>query len=421
MTLKSNIKKLKDCKIRMTVEVEAKLVENRFLEVLRGTQRSATLPGFRQGKAPLELVEKQFMNEATEEVLKSLVPEAYHQSVISQKILPVSLPSISDIKMSRGSALSFIAEFENAPAFSLKNYKGIRIRKIPAEVLPADVEKSISSLLEARAELVPVSESRGVREGDIVLTDVGLWKDGRYVEGRRGVALSVKPNPGDDFFEKTVGAEVNQTLEVSAEPSEEEKSQGVVGRKPIYKITILGIQERRVPLLDDALAKSFGKETVEELKEAVRKDMAEYKKNESYENMKAQLSEKLLAIAHFELPLGLVAKQKEALIAQSQRELERFGVPHDQREALEKKVREEAETKAASQVKLYFILQKIAGLEEIVADEAELEHRLKALAEESGRPIDETRRVFEEDIRESMRESKTVEFLLANAKLEETQ
>lgn len=417
--MKASVKKLKECKVRMTVDVETPVVEERFQQVLRDLQRNATLPGFRQGKAPLELVEKQFAAEAHEEVLKSLVPEVYHRAVISQKVSPVSLPSISDIKMTRGSHLSFVAEFENFPEFGLKHYKGIPIKKISAAVASADVEKGIASLLESKAELVPVLELRAAREGDILLTDVEVWKNGQYEEGRKGVALEVKPNAPDDFFEKAVGAGVHQTLEISAEPSDEEKKEGVVGRKPMYKIKILGIQEKRLPALDDEFAKLFGKESAQELKDAVHKDLAAYKQSESYEHMKGQLFEKLLSMASFDLPKGLVEKQKERLIEQSRREFEHYGVPASQRAALEAKVNETALGKAEKQVKLYFLLQKISELEGITPDELEVENRLRALAEESGRPADEARQVFEDDIRESMRESKTVEFLLANAKLEE--
>lgn len=418
--MKSSFKKLKDCKIRMTVEVEPALVESRFQQVFQELRRAATLPGFRQGKAPVELVEKQFMGEACEEVLKSLVPEAYQWSITTHKAVPVSLPAISDIKMSRGSALSFAAEFENAPDFNVKHYKGIKIRKMPVDVLPEEVEKGMTSLLEARAELVPVGELRAIRESDIILTDIEVWKDGRYLESRKRVPLSVKPGAADDFFEKVVGAQVHQAIEVSADPSEEDRKQGLVGRKPMYKITIHEIQERRLPALDQELAKSFGKENVEGLREAVRKDLAGHKQSQSYERMKEQLFEKLLSMVSFELPQGLVQKQKERLIEQSRRRFQQLGLPQDETGNLEKKLREEADGKAANQVKLYFILQRIAEAEGIEPDEIELEMRLKALADESGRPLEEVRPVFEEDVRESLKEKKTIEFLLANAKLEET-
>src|SRR3989338_1371545 len=164
--MKSNLKKVKDCKVKLFVEVEAKLVEDRFQTVLKDFQKQASLPGFREGKAPFDLIEKKFLKEAEEEVLKSLIPEAYHQSVVTHKLSPVTLPSISDVKLERGKNLTFAAEFERSPDFSLRNYKGLKIKKLSGEVSPEEVEKAVVSLLDSRAELLPILEPRAVQKGD---------------------------------------------------------------------------------------------------------------------------------------------------------------------------------------------------------------------------------------------------------------
>ena len=406
--MKVTLKKIKECRVKLMVEVEAELVENRFQEVLKDFQRSASLPGFRAGKAPFDLIEKKFSKEAHEEVLKSLIPEAYHQSVLTQKIAPVSLPSISDVEMTRGKKLTFSAEFDRSPEFSLKNYKGIKIQKPPMAVSSEEVEKGMASLLDSRAELVEVAPARGIAKGDFVVADVELWSEGNYVPNRKGVLLSVEPREGDDFYEKILGTQVDEVREVSLD-----------GNKPAYKILVRGLKEKRLPVLDEEFAKSFGKGTVEELREAVRKDIGQYKKTESFEKMKHELFEKLLLLADFVVPEGLVEKQKEKLLAQAKQQVERMGLTNSQLDGELAKVRDEAGTKAREQVRLYFILQKVAEAEKIEVDESELERRLQALADESKRPLEEARRVFEEDLRESMRERQTIDFLLANAKLEE--
>ena len=140
--MKVSVKKAKDCKVQMSVEVEAAAVETRYLEVLRDFQRQARLPGFREGKAPADLVEKRYADQAREELLKSLIPEVYHQSVRTQKVAPVSLPKISGIQYARGQKLSFSAEFEEAPAVSIKNYKNIKLKRESAELTLDEVEKN---------------------------------------------------------------------------------------------------------------------------------------------------------------------------------------------------------------------------------------------------------------------------------------
>ncbi len=406
--MKTVLKKIKECRVKLIVEVEPELVENRFQEVLRDFQKAASLPGFRAGKAPFDLIEKKFYKEAHEEVLKSLIPEAYHQSVLSQKISPVSLPSISDIQMERGKKLTFSAELDRSPEFSLKNYKGIKIVKPSMAVSAEDVEKGMASLLDSRAELVEVVAPRAVAKGDFVVADVEFWKDGSYVPGQRGVLLFVEAHEADDFYEKILGAQVGDVREICIDEN-----------KPAYKIWVRGLKEKKLPVLDDEFAKSFGKETVDELRESVRKDIAHYKKSDAFERMKHELFEKLLSLTDFAVPEGLVEKQKEKLIAQAKQQVTRMGLTNGQLDEQLKKAQEEAAGKAGEQVKLYFILQKITETEKIEVDESELEHRLQALADESKRPLEEARRVFGDDLRESMRESRTIDFLLANAKLEE--
>lgn len=408
--MKTSLKKLKDCRVKLFVEVEADVVEHRFQEVLRSFQRAARLPGFREGKAPFDLIEKKFSEEAKEEVLKSLIPEAYHQSVRDQKVSPVTVPSIGDIQFERNKKLTFTAEFDRTPEVPVKNYKGIKLQRTSDEVSDADVEKAISSLLDSRATFSPVEEARAVREGDFVVVDLELWRDGAYAPGQKGVLLSVQVSEKDDFYEKVLGARIGEVRDVQLKPE----------AKPFAKAWVRAIKEKKRPALDDELARSFGKDTVEALRDAVRKDVASYKRSDSMEKMKKDLFAKLISSVVFVTPESLVQKQKERLVEQMRQQFARAGAGEAEASKEITAADTEIAQRAAEQVKLYFILQRIAEIESIEADELELEKRLQALAEQSKRPIDEVRNIFEEDLRDTLRESKTVDFLIANAKFEET-
>ena len=328
--MKVSVKKNKDCKVQMSIELEAAAVESRYQEVLRDFQRQANLPGFREGRAPADLVEKRYADQAREELLKSLIPEVYHQSVRSQKVQPVSLPKISGVQYVRGQKLTFSAEFEEAPSVNVKNYKGLKLKRVTAEVSAEELEKAMQHLRESRAG-----------------------------------------------------------------------------------------QKETPPELNDEFAKSMGLETLESLREAVKKELSVYKRAESHEKMKIELFEKLLVMAAFPVPESLVDKQTERLIADTRQHYARLGMSEGQWKQEEEKVRSEAAARSKDQIKIYFILQRIAELEEIEADEIELAARIEALAKQSGRPAEEVRQMFEDDLRDSFREKKTVDFLIANAKFEE--
>ncbi len=407
--------------MKLSVEVDSKIAEERFQSVLRDFQRQAKLPGFREGKAPADIIEKRYTKEVEEEVLKELVPEMYQQAVVQHSVQPVTLPTISAIDWQRGKKLTFQAEFERGPEFSFKNYKGIKIKKVSSEVSESDLEKGIVALLESHAELVPIVGSRPVQKGDFIVTDVEVAKNGQYVPGKKGVLLVAEPSKTDDFFDQVVGAKVDDVREISVEVSEEDKKNGLVGRKPFYKVSIRGIREKKVPALTEEFVKNFGKNSVEDFRDAMRKDLAQHKRGEAHEKMKVELFDKLLGMVSFSIPEGLVEKQKQHLIEQAKKEYERMGLSADRFESQKVEIELDAATKAKNQVKLYFILQRVSEQEGIEPDELEIEKRLQALAEQSKRPLDEVKRVFEEDLRESMREAKTIDFLLANAKLEESE
>ncbi len=406
---KASLKKIKDCKMQMSVEVEAEQVEMRFQEVLRNFQRQARLPGFREGKAPADLVEKRFAEEAREETLKSLIPEVYHQTLRSQKVAAVSLPKISDIQYVRGKKLSFEAEFEEAPSVPIKNYKGIKLKRESSEVTDEEVEKSLESLLDSKAEFIPLETERPVQQGDGVVVDVELWneKEQRYISGKKDVLLAVEPGGDDDFLEKIVGAVPSDSREIIREG------------KPFTKLHLKNIRQKRRPELSDEFAKSFGRDTVESLREAVRKDLFSYKQSQAHEKMKSELFEKLLSMTSFPSPESLVEKQKERLANDTRQRYQKMGAGLDDWQKEAARIEAEAEARAKEQIKLYFILQKISELEKIELDEIELHQRLTTMAEQSKRPIEEVRRVFEEDLRESLREKKTIDFLIANANFEE--
>ncbi len=407
--MKVALKKIKDCKIQMSVEVEANVVESRFQEVLRNFQRQARLPGFREGKAPTDLVEKRFADQAREETLKSLIPEVYHQSLHSQKVSAVSLPKISGVEYARGKKLSFSAEFDQAPSVSIKNYKGIKLKREPADVADEEVEKGLGALLDSKAEFIPLQDKRPAQQGDVVIVDVELWQqaEGRYIPGRSDVFLSVEPGAEDDFFTKIVGTSPAESREISRDG------------KPFTRLHLKEIRQKRRPELNEDFSKIFGHQTAQDLRQAVRKDLVSYKHSQSLEKMKLELFEKLLGMTSFSSPESLIEKQKERLVNDARQRFQEMGAPAGEWQKEAARIEAEAGTRANEQIKLYFILQKIAELEKIQLDELELHQRLMAMVEQSKRPLEEVRRVFEEDLRESLREKKTVDFLIANAKFEE--
>ncbi|MDP8229586.1 MAG: trigger factor [Candidatus Gorgyraea atricola] len=153
--MKSNIKKLKNCKKIVEVKLSVEKVKDELEKVYKGIGKVASVPGYRVGKAPRDLLEQHYAKTAKEEALKNLIPETYRKILEEHKLDPIGYPEVSDVKMDLKEGLSYTASIETRPDFSLRSYKGLRLKKKSVEVKEEDVQKNLESLREANAQQVP--------------------------------------------------------------------------------------------------------------------------------------------------------------------------------------------------------------------------------------------------------------------------
>jgi len=175
--VKSNIKKLKNCKKVVEVKLPPEKVKDEFNKVYEGIKKVANVPGFRPGTAPRDLLEKHYNKAAREEVIKNLVPETYSKIIEEHKLDPIGYPDITDLKLDLDEGFSYTASIETRPEFSLKNYKGLKLKKKKTEVKEEDVHKSLQTLREAYAQKTPKegSEEKVLPElDDEFAKDLGL-------------------------------------------------------------------------------------------------------------------------------------------------------------------------------------------------------------------------------------------------------
>ncbi|MFH1782534.1 MAG: trigger factor [Candidatus Omnitrophota bacterium] len=157
--MKSNIKKLKNCKRVVEVKVSSDKVKDEFEKVYQGLKNVANIPGYRVGKAPRDLLEQHYSNTAKEEVIKRLVPDTYRSLLEEHKLDPIGYPDISDVSLDKDGNFSYKATIETRPDFTLKNYKGLKLNKKKLEVKEEEVGKNLEALREQSANSVPKKDS----------------------------------------------------------------------------------------------------------------------------------------------------------------------------------------------------------------------------------------------------------------------
>jgi len=402
MKIKTGTKKITDCRHAMSVEVDVKDVDACYAEVLAEIGKKAKLPGFRPGKAPAELVASAYADRAHEEVAQRLVSRGYALGLDKHQLRAVSYPGVRDVVLARGRKMTFTAEFDTEPQVKIKKYRGLKLKKVPAEVGPEDVDKTLESFRDSRAEPTPLEEPRPVREGDMLDCELEILQSGKVVQEKRQTRFVVRNTPGHEmFFDNLVGMSVGQTKEIGA------------GDGAVYKVTALEIQERRLPAADDAFAVLMGKGSMTELKEQIRKDLAEHRKSQAEEAMRNQLLSVLLEENTFAVPPSLVAGQKRRL--EQEAGVDAAKLPEAEREKFEKEFRERAE----KQVRLFYILERIAVEEKVEVSEEDVRRRAEEVAGSARRDPGQVLAEYGDSIRSEIRRHRVIERLLSLAETTE--
>jgi trigger factor len=394
--MKFKLKKMKACRLRLDVEVDPALVQKQHKGTLEILQRKANIKGFRQGKAPLKVVEEAYRAQMDDEVVRSLVSQGFAKGVKDLKLHPVGHPEIRDLKFEREKRLFFAAEFDVAPEFKLKSYRGMKLLRASSGVDEKQVRSSLMRLLESRAELSGLDSSRPAKEGDVLVCDVDRFEKNAYVKHDKPILITLDHSAeSPPWADELLGMQIGQTREIH-----QDKSSGT----PLYRIHLKDIKSKKVPELNDVFAKSFGKENLRDLENEIREHMIERQKEGSKRALIDQIHKHLLDNQKLDLPEHIVLKQKEKILT---------GKSPSEDEV------KKAETVARHQVKLYFVIEQIAQAEGIEVNETEIDQGIKRTALEMQKPENEVREHWKDDIAMNIRHRKTEEFILNHATIKE--
>ena len=163
------VENLAPCKKLVRVEIESKEVDAAFESMLKDFQRQASLPGFRPGKAPKDIIAKRYEKDIHDEVKKKLIPDAYRKAVDEQKLEVVGYPDIEEIQFGKGQALQFAATIETAPEFQMPEYKGLPAKRETTAVTDADVERAVDLLRNRKVDYKIVD--RPTATGDVAVVN----------------------------------------------------------------------------------------------------------------------------------------------------------------------------------------------------------------------------------------------------------
>ena len=412
------------CKHALEITVPVAEIDKETETAVASIAAKVRLPGFRPGKAPANIVRSKFSGDIRQEVLEKLVPRFLQQAVEKERLEVVSQPEISDVHYHPGEPLRFKAEFEVAPQFELGEYRGLTTYYEQPEVGDEDINQRIDQIREQKAEYVN-EEPRPLADGDYAAVSL---------QSIAGVAEPVSQDDlvlkiGDEatmkeFSEALRGASPDEVREFEVTYPEDYDRASLAGRTVKFRATVKNVRRKELPELNDEFAKDLGDyQTLEELKEAVRKSILADREHRAQESAKNQLLDRLVETHDFPVPLAYVDRQIKLNVENQLRQLVGQGMDPRGLKLDWEKVREAQKDRATRDVKASLLVDRIADREAIAPTQDEVDREVNRMARQQKKPVPVVRAELQKDgtlnrIAANIRTEKTLSFLFDQARKE---
>ena len=414
--------------VKLELTVEASKFDEAIKKVYFKSAKYFNIPGFRKGKAPMNIVEKYYGKEIFyEDAFNEVAPDAMEEAVKENNLEVVSRPDIEVTQIGKGQDLIFTAVMQTKPEAKLGKYKGIEIKKIEYNVTDEDIEHELGHMQEHNARMITV-EDRPVESGDTATIDFEGFVDGKAFEGGKaeGHELTIGSNtfiPG--FEDQIIGMKIDEEKDINVKFPDEYFSKDLAGKDATFKVKVHEIKIKELPELDDEFAKDVSEfDTLKELKEDIKKKQEKQNKDkEKYETEDAVIKA-IVENMEVEIPLGMIETETENMLKDFEQRISYQGIKLEQYLNMLGKTRDEMkkeyEPQAIEGIKSRLALEAVIKAEKIEANDEEIDEKLKEMAKNYGRENDESFMKNENVrnyIKEGIKSEKAIEFLVKNAKI----
>ena len=413
--------------LKLEFTIESKKFDEGMKKVYAKSAKYFNIPGFRKGKAPMAIVEKQYGSEIFyEDTFNEIVPEEYERELKENNIEAVSRPEIEVKQMGKGQDLIFTAIVQTKPEVKLGKYKGIELKKIEYNVTDEDIEHELGHMADRNSRLVTV-EDRPVENGDITVIDFEGFVDGVAFEGGKAEnhELTIGSNtfiPG--FEDQIIGMKTGEEKDINVKFPEEYFSEELKGKDATFKVKLHEIKKKELPELNDDFAKDTSEfDTLEELKKSIKEKLEEENKNKAkYETEDAAIKA-VSDATEVEIPSGMIETEIDNMVRDIETRLSYQGMKLDQYlEMMGKSMedfRKEYEEQAKTSVKTRLTLEAIEKAEKIEPSDEEVDKKLKEMAALYGKKEDELalNEQFMNYIKDSLKGEAVIKFIVDNAKI----
>ena len=432
--MKSELVEHSPVRKELKIEIPAETVAAAHRQVSNDYARQATLPGFRQGRAPVSLVQRRFKSEIASETLRKVMPKAVEQALQEHELQPLGEPDVrlenaDGLKELGAATVMLHCHVEVMPLVEVKQYKGLAGIRRARPMTEEKVDELIERWRGESASMEPV-EDRGAQNGDTATVEL----KGRFSN-----------NNGDDFSWEEVkvelgaeanlpeidailqGAQVDDELSCVVTYPRDFSTPALAGKEVEYSLKVIGLHLKQISEADDAWALSLddGYDSFADLKEKVRAKLQEGANLEARERLRGELFKQMVDAHDFEVPRALVKLQTDRLLEDTVQRLTSNGFnPNTRKADFWRSFRDSMKPQGEYNVRGMLLINRIAELESIEVTPEERENYFQEVSAQVNRPVDEVRALLTKDdegagVAASLRNRKTLELLVEHAAITE--
>lgn len=423
------VEEISPIKKKLFIEVAADQVAEELDAAFKKIAKTANIKGFRKGKVPKAMLEQQFGPKAHYETIGTLINNSLYKALIEHKIQAVSQPQVIDTgSIEQGQPFTYEAEVDVSPEVIAKDYSGLQLEKEKQVFDESVVEQQLQQLAASRVQLVE-SDAESARENDTVIIDFEGFIDGTAFNN--GAANDYELELGSNSFipgfeDQVVGMMRGAEKNINVSFPEGYGAKELAGKDAVFKVILKEIKEKKIPAIDDDLAKELEAENLDQLKERIREGAMAQQQQQIKGQLQENLMNALLEKNPMEVPDGMVTNQLLHLKDNFSQRLKSQGMTLEMLGMNDEVFNKSYWDMAANQVKGELLLDAIAKQENLTVEDAEVESKMQEFADQSNTPIEQVKKYFENNqallgLKGQLLQEKVTSFLLENAQITEVE